>query len=74
MQALRQRGKAEMNEWIKMKDKKPNLYQNVLMWDGERSFVSWLDESDNENNRESALHHCIYWMAIPNLPKEDKKI
>jgi hypothetical protein len=73
-------------DWIKLSDKKPNSYTDVLVTDGERQWVAYTFESleiflasHPDHKRTPAnefgtpyITNSIpkYWMPLPNPPQE----
>lgn len=62
-----------MSEWISVKDKLPELFENVLTYVGGRKIiVNWLEELENGIGYFAYGGKTIaYWMPLPTPPKED---
>lgn len=65
-----------MNEWISVKDRLPELYEDVLVYDKHYGIIipSYHDEKafyrEDENRFDIPLLYVTHWMELPEKPKE----
>ena len=68
-----------MSKWIGVEYQLPDIYDDVLFWDGDKVFQGYLDCDGQGNNlfeyaNESSLwanESVTHWMPLPEPPKEE---
>ena len=68
--------KETTNEWISVKDRLPESYEDVLVYDKYYGIIipSYHDEKafyrEDENRSDVPLLYVTHWMKLPEKPKE----
>lgn len=59
-------------DWIKISEKHPDPFKDVLVWDGIRMKIGYFD-FDKRRVYVAGLdyYHPTHWMELPLKPKED---
>jgi len=66
-----------ISEWVSVKDKLPDIHNNVLITDGKNCYIghlgndkfSWFTDLEWNHHRNYICRSVTHWMPLPDLPK-----
>jgi hypothetical protein len=67
-------------QWISVKDRLPEEYQIILVWDGKKVYPTYLSDWENEEKtspvfsdikNDLRISNITHWMRLPEAPKDE---